>query len=66
MGRGTGAPGEALAGGAAGAPENRLVPLPPVPRASASLSASLKVITSGMLESGDRQSGRAGLTPVGG
>lgn len=66
MGRGTGAPGEALAGGAAGAPESRLAPLPPVPGASANLLASLKVMTPRMLESGDRQSRRAGLTPVGG
>ena len=29
MGRGTGAPREALAGGAAGTPESRLAPLPP-------------------------------------
>lgn len=66
MGRGTGAPGEALEGGAAGAPESRLAPLTRVPGASASLLASLKVMTPGMLESGDRQSRRAGLTPVGG
>lgn len=37
---------------------------PPVPGASASLLASLKVMTTGMWEPGDRQSPRAGLTPV--
>ena len=37
---------------------------PPVPGAAASLLASLKVMATGMWEPGDRQSPRAGLTPV--